>query len=220
MFTIYRHLNVINGKSYIGYTRWTIDRRFHNHIAYSKRNSDFLFHKAIRKYGIECWKSFSLKTCDTVAEARELEKKFIAEYQSNMRDKGYNMTEGGEGNSNKGKPLSPEHKIKAIAALRSHVWTPEEYQERGKKLKGRNRTEEERKAISEGMKRVKQNGLTDAQKIQLERLHAHTRGMKRTEETREKISLSLRGKPKSEQHKQALRVPKNKKDICHAGTYV
>ena len=118
MFVIYKHS--ANNKSYIGYTKHTIEKRFQNHIAYANRGSDFVFHKAIRKYGKECWTSETLATCESVTEARELEKRFIAEFGSNVRGKGYNMTVGGEGNTNKGVPLKPEHKAKVVAALRTH----------------------------------------------------------------------------------------------------
>lgn len=211
MYTIYQHLNEVNGKGYIGYTKYDISKRFQNHVSQSKRNSMVLFHKAIRKYGNKCWTSKSLAICETLTEARELEKKFIFEYKTNERGLGYNMTEGGEGNVNKGIPLSPEHRLKVIAALRRHVWTPEEYKERGKKQRGRKRSVESRKAISDGMKKARQNGLTKAQKLHLQRLHAATKGMKRSVETKNKMSLSAKGKPKSEEHKQALRAPKTRK---------
>jgi len=173
MFIIYRHS--ANNKSYIGYTKHSIVKRFQNHVAYANKGSKFLFHKAIRKYGKECWTNEVLATCETVSEARELEKKFIAEFGTNIRGNGYNMTVGGEGNANAGVPLKPEHKAKAVAALRSYHWTPELYKERALKKVGVRVSSEGRKAISDGIRKQKSQGLTEAQKLQLHNLHTRNK---------------------------------------------
>lgn len=53
---IYKIINQVNGKIYVGQTRKTIDQRMNEHITASFSNSEkkdynFLLHKAIRKYG-------------------------------------------------------------------------------------------------------------------------------------------------------------------------
>ena len=208
MFILYMHTNPLNLKSYVGYTKHSLDKRFQNHRAYARRGSILLFHKALRKYGDDCWASQVLDKCETLAEARELEKKFIAKYRTSERGLGYNMTEGGEGSNCKGKVLTLEHRLKVIAGLRKHVWTAEEYKSRGLKLRGLKRTPEARLRISRGMISAKKKGLTEAQWRQLKTLHIRAKGTKRTKETRDKISFALKGKPKTEQHCLALRTPK------------
>ena len=97
-FIIYKHTNNIDNKIYIGITnkinnpnkRWRTGKGYEH---------NFYFTAAIQMYG---WDNFSheiIDTAQTQAEANEKEKYWIKFYNSNNRDKGYNLTEGGDGNS-------------------------------------------------------------------------------------------------------------------------
>lgn len=88
---IYKITNKVNGKSYIGQTRYTVEFRWRQH----KNNKDNShFHQAIRKYGEENFTVETLEECD-VEQLDSREIFFIAKY--NTFEEGYNTTIGGGG---------------------------------------------------------------------------------------------------------------------------
>ena len=93
---IYRAVNTVNGKSYIGKTEKTLEVRRDLHIATAKQQSQFAFHRAIVKYGIDAFEWHVLETCDSLEKLNDKEKDYIKLYES-FGLKGYNMTAGGEG---------------------------------------------------------------------------------------------------------------------------
>jgi group I intron endonuclease len=93
---IYRAVNTVNGKSYIGKTEKTLEVRRDLHIAIAKQQSQFAFHRAIAKYGIDAFEWHVLETCDSFEKLNDKEKDYIKLYES-FGLKGYNMTAGGEG---------------------------------------------------------------------------------------------------------------------------
>lgn len=94
MGCVYSHTNKINGKKYIGLTIYDIDKRLNEHI-YNSKTGKYHFHKALRKYGVECFISEILFESDNINELREKEIHFINYY--NTFEDGYNSTKGGEG---------------------------------------------------------------------------------------------------------------------------
>lgn len=93
---IYKITNKVNGKVYVGQTRFTIEHRFNQH----KRNHNIEHRKqplymAFAKYGIENFEVEELEQVD-VEKLDEREKYWIAYYNS-FKD-GYNATIGGNGN--------------------------------------------------------------------------------------------------------------------------
>ena len=108
-WTVYKHTNKINGKSYIGITsRKPEDRWGTNGYKYQSQKSKYLcFSKAIQKYG---WDNFTheiLFTGLTKEDACKKEKELISFYNSKAPF-GYNLTDGGEGTS--GYEVSEEFK--------------------------------------------------------------------------------------------------------------
>jgi group I intron endonuclease len=95
MFTIYKPTNPITGKSYVGYTSTTTEKRFNQHVKLANKGSNFHFHRAIRKYGPDIWISEVLRTCASFKKANLIEQEMITLY--NTLDCGYNMTRGGDG---------------------------------------------------------------------------------------------------------------------------
>ncbi len=94
---IYKVTNQINHKSYVGKTELSFPRRKSNHLSDAKRGGEFAFHKALRKYGEE---NFTWEIIEDGIEDKTLlddrERYYIALYES-FGPKGYNMSEGGEG---------------------------------------------------------------------------------------------------------------------------
>lgn len=136
---IYKWTNKINNKSYIGQTLFP-NKRINSHINAAKNNSQLLFHKALRKYGID---SFIYEELESVEENKlnEREMYWISYYDS--YNNGYNMTLGGEGHRGK---ISEEGR-KHIAL--GHI--------------GIKHTEEEKKKISESHKKY-WDSLSDNQR--------------------------------------------------------
>lgn len=132
IYSIYKVVNQINGKVYIGFTK-DYKQRIRQHkksITNPKYKSKF--HNALRKYG---WDNF---VWDIIFQSKDenycksiMEPHFIVEH--NSRERGYNITMGGEGalglkhdkdirykigSRTRGKTLPKEHKLKIS---KSHI---------------------------------------------------------------------------------------------------
>jgi group I intron endonuclease len=97
IYSIYKVINLINGKVYIGFTK-NLEARIKAHKKSITKPEIYKssFHRAIRKYG---WDNF---TWHTIYQSKDLthtlnfaENYFIKEY--NSFENGYNMTTGGDG---------------------------------------------------------------------------------------------------------------------------
>ena len=106
---IYKYENVVNHKVYIGQTTRPRERRV-EHLSCSKSKKDH-FHNALRKWGI---KKFSYEVLEVIVaptqeelylEMNQAEKYWISEYQSDAKDKGYNICEGGNSRGIRGRSL-------------------------------------------------------------------------------------------------------------------
>jgi group I intron endonuclease len=91
---IYKATNIINGKVYIGKTKYTLENRKSEHFKKAK-NPKLLFHKALKKYGSDKFDWEVVFECNDELELNNAEIKFISEY--NSIECGYNLTTGGEG---------------------------------------------------------------------------------------------------------------------------
>ena len=97
MAIVYKITNKINGKSYIGMTVRTIEERFRSHISATRQGSNFRFHSAIRKYGVDCWDLEILEENDDILFIRRREYELITEYKTIISTLGYNAKPGGCG---------------------------------------------------------------------------------------------------------------------------
>lgn len=102
---IYKIVNKVNGKVYIGKTTYTIECRWIQHISAATSNREkndynYLLHKAIRKYGVD---NFTVEVIEEVEDKTKLSSReiyWINYYNSCILEEdsnGYNMTYGGEG---------------------------------------------------------------------------------------------------------------------------
>ena len=90
-FTVYKHVNKINGKIYIGITGQNPKKRWAKGLGYK----GMYFYNAIEKYG---WDNFEhIIIAEDLSEnaATQMEKDLIARYDCRNRSKGYNIEEGG-----------------------------------------------------------------------------------------------------------------------------
>lgn len=93
---VYIHINKINQKKYVGITGQTLQARWRtNGIGYKGQ----IFYKAIKKYGWNNFDHIVLKDTYTQKEACNIEKMLISFFNSSSKKYGYNMSDGGEGNT-------------------------------------------------------------------------------------------------------------------------
>ena len=94
---IYKIINKVNNKIYIGKTVYTAQRRWQGHIAEMKSGNNNALHNAMRKYGIQ---NFLLEIIETDIQTKdELSQKEIYYIQlyNSLVPNGYNIATGGEG---------------------------------------------------------------------------------------------------------------------------
>lgn len=108
MNIIYKHTSKTSGKSYIGKTSKTIEKRLDEHTYSVGKGANSHFKNAIQKYGVEDFISEILEIDVEDENASEREIYWISYYDT--YNNGYNMTLGGEGAS--GYKQTDEHKEK------------------------------------------------------------------------------------------------------------
>ncbi len=160
---IYLAENKTTRKIYIGQTSYTLEERRASHLYEAMHSSQLIFHKALRKYGVD---GFEWAVIDIALSKEELDRKeqyWIKFYKSCNREFGYNQTAGGTGGRqppeilekmsrnrkgiapwNKGVPRTLAEKEKMrLAHLGQVAWnkgiprTQEQKDEHSKKMKGR-----------------------------------------------------------------------------------
>lgn len=109
-FYIYAHINILNGKIYIGQTCQSPEKRWQNGLGY--RNC-IIFNNAIQKYGWDNFKHIILFENLSSEEANIFEEFLINKYNTTNSNFGYNIKFGG---SNSTMPESIKKKIKANAS--------------------------------------------------------------------------------------------------------
>lgn len=100
MGVIYKITNSINGKTYIGKTTRTMQRRWIEHKTAAKSDAEefdnIVLYKALRKYEIENFVIEPIEQNINILEINEREKYWI-KHLNTLIPNGYNMTIGGEG---------------------------------------------------------------------------------------------------------------------------
>lgn len=96
MYSIYKIINLINGKIYIGQTCKTLEERFSSHIKCARRKLNRRLYDSMNHYGYENFKIELIEECDKSA-VDDREKYWIKYYNSMDPLIGYNMSEGGGG---------------------------------------------------------------------------------------------------------------------------
>lgn len=181
MIFVYKTVNKINGKYYIGVHKGEEDDSY--------LGSGIALQKAIKKYGRENFERIIIKDFDDEEQAYEFEKKLVTEIVVRNSNT-YNMTVGGKGgwyhvdSSGENNPMKNPETVGKITrkAKETRSKNPEKYAEIARKnlsvaqknQVGRKRTEETKNKISQSNKGRKGANL----------------GKKFSEETKEKMSKS------------------------------
>lgn len=192
MFYVYKIINNINGKVYIGKTS-DISTRWRKHVnqALSDKLPSYYLHNSIAKYGPENFSIIELGQYHIEQDAFVAEAAFIKQYSSTNRSLGMNIAEGGQG------PSGFKHSEKTKRHL-SRVCS------------GWKHTEETKRKISKSLIGIKRSPET------IEKMRQANLGKTLSDETKKKLSDIKRqttkgegngfyGKTHSEETKQILR---------------
>lgn len=129
---VYKIINKVNGKIYIGQTWRNINKRWKNGNGYKE---SLKLQNAINKYGKDNFKYEIIALCDSQKSADFCEKFFIIYF--NSIKSGYNIREGGSrgrhsaetitkmSNAKKGKIVSQETRDKISKSLKGKKFTEE-----------------------------------------------------------------------------------------------
>lgn len=213
---IYKITNLITGKIYIGQTKHSIERRFKQHC--DKLSKSTYLNRSIAKYGVNNFKIQSVVKCNTEAELNHREKLCIRLYNT-ISPAGYNLTDGGHNGSH-----CEEVRKKISKAQTGKRKTAEQKAEISNRTKGskngmfgRKHSLETRAKIST---KILSMNLVPQNKGQVGKF-------KHTEESRQKISNSLkghtynRGKTRSDEFKNICRInvtKRNQKKVINVET--
>lgn len=209
LFLVYKCVNIVNNKIYIGCTTRSLKKRFRDHIRCATKNvtryKRRYFYNAIRKYGGESFKIELLEELYTFEEMLNAEAKWILHYNSTNGEFGYNSTTGGRQakmTEEVKKKISDTMKIVRPFGGRKH--TEENKQIARERRLGQKHSEEVKKKIgvaqtgekhwTYGISRPKET----CDKIRLSNL-----GKKASSEARSKMSKARRGKIKPIKNKNA-----------------
>lgn len=176
MFTVYCHL-FPNGKRYIGITRNSLTKRFGGRGNHYK--TCILVDRAINKYGWENIEHIVLDTADTKENAEEKERHYIQEYKTNDPKYGYNVLPGGDVSTND-----------ATEEMRHKL---------GNGWRGKRRTEDDKRKISDGVKQI----------FSRPESNGHF-GLKASEETKHKMSESQKATWDAEKRSKAADRMRNR----------
>lgn len=148
-FIIYKLVNVINNKIYIGQTTRMLRHRLNEYKRHRKCNS--FLKSDIIEFGFENFKCEIIEECEGIEELNEREIYWIQYYNSMNRNIGYNIVEGGNNSlisEETRQKLSDSHKgIKqSVEWINKRI--PLKGSEEAKKL-GRPKTEEQKQHLSD-----------------------------------------------------------------------
>ena len=229
---IYCAENLMNGKKYIGKTSHSMRDRQLDHHEYARKDSQWAFHRAIRKYGEASFVWTVLLDDLTDEEALHFEMAYIRNLKTKVPN-GYNLTDGGEGATGykftedqlehmrkvkKGVKMSPLH----LAAYKEGRRKAQERREalgikiiRGSgSLLGKKRPQKDIDALVQAWARRKEEGYRpppQTEESNKKRSEA-TKGIKKSSEAVENMRRgALNRKPITEEHRKILSEAQKKR---------
>lgn len=116
--TVYLAVNGVNGKKYVGVTRFSVAKRWGEHRSRAKMGIKSRLYSAIRRHGVEQFAVEPIASCLSIEAASEVERAIIKQIAPE-----YNQTNGGE--ITKGRRVPPEVVAKIAASNRGKRKSPE-----------------------------------------------------------------------------------------------
>lgn len=223
---VYKIINNITNKIYIGLTTRTVEERIREHLKDSKIHKYPLYH-AINKYG---WNNFKVEVIDTAETIQELNSKeeYWIKQLNCISPNGYNLQTGGLSkrqsketkakirSANIGRILTEEHKEKISLAHRGKKHSKEHVAKIVLANTGKKRSQEFKNRLS-----IVNIGKHPSKEARLNMSLAHkgqiawNKGKCTPKETKEKIRLAHVGTKQSKETKlkisKALKALKDKK---------
>lgn len=192
---IYKIVNRVNGKVYVGKTEKTLQSRWRVHLRCAKTKVNRYVYDAINHYGTENFEIEQIDFATNRFELNQKEKDWIKYYNSMDKFFGYNMQEGGIGGT---QPEEIRKRVGGIISIKNkgRVVTKETRNKISKANKGKKISEEQKRKLSELLKgRRPINAFTPeatAKRVATRKLNGN---YKQSESTKLKISLARKGKP-------------------------
>ena len=194
---IYKILNKINNKIYIGQTTRTLKSRIYEYKShYNKSHTNSHLFNSFNKYGWDNFKFTIIDTAQTINDLNSKEIKYIEEYKSNNKKFGYNIELGGNNaipTTETLEKMSRSHK----GIKQTTNWVNKRIANAGSedaKKYGRAKTDAEKKYLSENSTK-------------------YWAGKTRDEETRKKISETKKRNGPSDKLKTAIYKTVYKRNI-------
>ena len=203
--TVYLAVNGVNGKRYVGVTRFSVAKRWGEHRARANMGLKSRFASAIRKYGAEQFTVDAIASCLSVEAASEVERAIIKQLAPE-----YNQTNGGEITT--GRRVAPEVAARIAASNRGKKRTPE-MNAKNSAAKKRQISEnpEYRAKVMAALKKA--SASVDREK-QRAAASASSRGRRMSDEARSKLSASCMGRRYSREVTERGAAKKRKPLIC------
>lgn len=206
---IYLITNTVNGKKYVGQTVRKLSTRWNIHKADARNGCDFIFHRAIRKYGPD---SFTVESIAEITAGdgigkslNQLEILFV--YIHDSYNSGYNMNLGGGSSA----LASPETRAKMSVSQRKRGPHSEETKQRMREAHGKGEMHR-----AWGIKMSKET--TEKRLASLRKRYAVTPKPPVSDETRANMSAASRD-PKRMAHAKALGESNRGKQYRIPGTF-
>ncbi len=177
---LYR-LDFASGKSYIGVTKKTAQERYASHAKATKEGLNCAVNRAWRKYGAPSLVLLAIIERQDLLAAEQRAVRVFGTYGKH----GYNMTPGGDFN-----PSTLSSVREKISSTKRGCLNP---------MYGKPISEQHRAALKMGQARINSPEF-------VERRIAPLRGRHHSEEWRKRIADGLRGKKKTDQHKEKMRM--------------
>ncbi len=194
---VYRWVNKVNGKVYVGSATKTLQKR---HDRYVK---DFAKGRCHNRHLLQAWQKYGgrdafrfevLEVCETNEECLIRETWWIAHYDSTDHDKGYNVCK--QGKNQAGAKRTDETKALMSKKAKVRGMPKEAHEAAWKATKGKPKTTEH-KAKTKATHWTKR---PDAEEIKA-RIAAKNSLNSPTQEQRDQISATLKGRKQSEESK-------------------
>src|ERR1019366_680786 len=99
--TVYLATNAVNGHQYVGVTRFSVGKRWKEHVSNAAHGKRSYLYAAMRKYGAEHFTVEPIASCLSITAAQATEREVILNYRP-----AYNQTNGGEFTA--GRKTTPE----------------------------------------------------------------------------------------------------------------
>ena len=203
-YYIYRIINNINHKTYIGQHKYCksllVDDGY--------MGSGVILRKAQKKYCIENFSKEIITIAMSKSEADVLEKFYIAKERKENTYGCYNIADGGQGGGQKGYHHTEEAKKRISETHKGRHVSEETKKKISDYFKGKPRSEETIKKVSESLKgRIPWNKgkhLSEEQKRKLSEAHKGKKLEPRSEETKRKISEANKGKKRTTEQKRKM----------------